>query len=56
VVHTRHLPRHGKELQQKNENEAFVGSPTLTIPRMTEESDVVIAKAQFVLRSARRDF
>ncbi|MCI0549774.1 MAG: nuclear transport factor 2 family protein, partial [Anaerolineae bacterium] len=35
----------GKEAFDKEiENEAFVGSPTITITRMTEENDVVIAE------------
>ena len=33
-----------EEFDQEIENEAFVGSPTLTITRMTEENDVVIAE------------
>jgi ketosteroid isomerase-like protein len=32
------------EFDKEIENEAFVGSPTLTITRMTEENDVVIAE------------
>ncbi len=35
----------GKEAFDKEiENEAFVGSPTISITRMTEENDVVIAE------------
>jgi ketosteroid isomerase-like protein len=35
----------GKEAFDKEiENDAFVGSPTITITRMTEENDVVIAE------------
>ena len=35
------------------ENEAFVGSPAITVTRMTEENDVVIAEGK--VRSARKD-
>ena len=35
------------------ENDAFVGSPTITVSRMTEEHDVVVAEGS--VRSARRD-
>jgi ketosteroid isomerase-like protein len=36
---------HGKEAFDKEiENEAFVGSPGITITRLTEENDVVIAE------------
>jgi ketosteroid isomerase-like protein len=35
------------------ENDAFVGSPTITVTRMTEEGDVVVAEGG--VRSARRD-
>ncbi len=35
------------------ENEAFVGSPTITIHRMTEENNVVIAEG--TVKSARKD-
>jgi ketosteroid isomerase-like protein len=35
------------------ENDAFVGSPTITVTRMTEEDDVVVAEGS--VRSARRD-
>ena len=35
------------------ENEAFVGSPDITVTRMTEENDVVVAEGS--VRSARRD-
>ena len=35
----------GKDAFDKEiENEAFVGSPTITISRMTEENDVVVAE------------
>jgi ketosteroid isomerase-like protein len=35
----------GKEAFDKEiENDAFVGSPTITITRMTEENDVVVAE------------
>jgi uncharacterized protein len=35
------------------ENDAFVGSPTITVTRMTEEDDVVVAEGS--VRCARRD-
>jgi len=35
------------------ENEAFVGSPAITVTRMTEEDDVVIAEGS--VRASRRD-
>ena len=35
------------------ENDAFVGSPTIHVTRMTEEHDVVVAEG--AVRSARRD-
>ncbi len=35
------------------ENEAFVGSPTIGVTRMTEENDVVVAEG--TVRCARRD-
>jgi ketosteroid isomerase-like protein len=35
------------------ENEAFVGSPTITVTRMTEENDVVVAEGR--VRSARKE-
>ena len=35
------------------ENDAFVGSPTIHVTRMTEEQDVVVAEG--AVRSARRD-
>jgi ketosteroid isomerase-like protein len=35
------------------ENEAFVGRPTITMTRMTEENDVVVAEGR--VRSARKD-
>lgn len=44
----------GKEAFDKEiENEAFVGSPTITITRMTEENDVVVAEGS--VRTQRRD-
>jgi ketosteroid isomerase-like protein len=46
--------RAGKEAFDKEiENDAFVGSPTITLTRMTEEQDVVVAEG--TVRSARRD-
>jgi ketosteroid isomerase-like protein len=35
------------------ENDAFVGSPTISVTRMVEEQDVVVAEG--IVRSARRD-
>jgi ketosteroid isomerase-like protein len=35
------------------ENDAFVGSPTISVTRMTEEQDVVVAEGS--VRAARRD-
>ncbi|HEY0158198.1 MAG TPA: nuclear transport factor 2 family protein [Thermoanaerobaculia bacterium] len=35
------------------ENDAFVGSPTVTIARLVEENDVVVAEG--AVRSARKD-
>ena len=35
------------------ENDAFVGSPTITITRLTEEGDVVVAEGR--VRSARKE-
>ena len=35
------------------ENDAFVGSPTISVARMTEEHDVVVAEGS--VRCARRD-
>jgi len=35
------------------ENDVFVGSPTITVTRMTEERDVVVAEG--TVRSARKD-
>jgi uncharacterized protein len=44
----------GKEAFDKEiENDAFVGSPTIRVTRMTEEHDVVVAEGS--VRSARRD-
>jgi uncharacterized protein len=42
-----------EEFDKEIENEAFVGSPTLTITRMTEENDVVIAEG--TLRVMKRE-
>ena len=43
----------GKEAFDKEiENPAFVGSPTITITRMTEENDVVVAEGS--VRTQRR--
>ncbi len=43
----------GKEAFDKEiENAAFVGSPTITVTRMTEEDDVVVAEGS--VRSQRR--
>lgn len=44
----------GKDAFDKEiENDAFVGSPTITVTRMTEEDDVVVAEGS--VRAARRD-
>ena len=44
----------GKEAFDKEiENDAFVGRPTVTVTRVTEENDVVVAEGS--VRSARRD-
>lgn len=44
----------GKEaFDREIENDAFVGSPTIRVTRMTEERDVVVAEG--TVRSARRD-
>ena len=44
----------GKEAFDKEiENDAFVGSPTITVTRMTEENDVVAAEGS--VRCAKRD-
>lgn len=44
----------GKDAFDKEiENDAFVGSPTITITRMIEENDVVIAEGQ--VRVKRKD-
>ena len=42
-----------KAFDKEIENEAFVGSPTIALTRMTEEQDVVVAEG--TVRSARRD-
>ena len=45
---------HGKEAFDKEiENDAFVGSPTIHVTRMTEEGDVVVAEGS--VRSAKKD-
>jgi uncharacterized protein len=44
----------GKQAFDKEfENEAFVGSPTIRVTRMTEENDVVVAEGS--VRSTRKD-
>ena len=44
----------GKDAFDKEiENDAFEGSPTISVTRMTEEHDVVVAEGS--VRSARRD-
>jgi uncharacterized protein len=44
----------GKEAFDKEiENDAFVGSPAITVTRLTEENDVVVAEGS--VRSARKD-
>lgn len=44
----------GKQAFDKEiENDAFVGSPTIVVTRMVEESDVVVAEG--TVRAARRD-
>lgn len=44
----------GKEAFDKEiENDAFVGRPTITVTRMIEENDVVVAEGS--VQSARRD-
>jgi ketosteroid isomerase-like protein len=44
----------GKEAFDKEiENDAFIGSPEITVTRMTEEHDVVVVEGS--VRSARRD-
>jgi ketosteroid isomerase-like protein len=44
----------GKEAFDKEiENDAFVGSPAITITRLVEENDVVVAEG--TVRSSRRD-
>jgi len=44
----------GKDAFDKEiENDAFVGSPTITITRMVEENDVVVAEG--AVRARRRD-
>jgi uncharacterized protein len=48
VFHTTGKDAFDKEI----ENDAFVGSPTISVSRMTEERDVVVAEGS--VRSARR--
>jgi uncharacterized protein len=44
----------GKQAFDKEiENDAFVGSPTIRVTRMTEEDDIVVAEG--TVRSARKD-
>lgn len=44
----------GKDAFDKEiENDAFVGSPTISVTRMTEENDVVVAEGS--VRCARKD-
>lgn len=44
----------GKEaFDNEIENDAFVGSPTIKVTRMTEEDDVVVAKG--IVNCAKRD-
>ena len=44
----------GKDAFDKEiENEAFVGSPEITVSRMTEEDEVVVAEG--VVRTQRKD-
>ncbi len=46
--------RTGKEaFDSEIENEAFVGSPSIEVHRLTEENDVVVAEG--TVRSTRRD-
>jgi uncharacterized protein len=45
---------HGKEAFDKHiEDEAFVGHPQITVTRMTEEGDVIVAEG--VVRTERKD-
>ena len=45
---------HGKDaFDGEIENDAFVGSPAITVTRLTEEDDVVIAEGS--VRAAKRD-
>lgn len=49
AFHTR-----GKEaFDREIENDAFVGSPTITVTRLTEEDNVVVVEGR--VRSARKD-
>ena len=41
------------DFDKEIENEAFVGSPEITVSRMTEEDDVVVAEG--VVRTQRKD-
>jgi ketosteroid isomerase-like protein len=44
----------GKDAFDKEiENDAFIGSPTITVTRRVEEGDIVVAEG--TVRSARRD-
>jgi ketosteroid isomerase-like protein len=44
----------GKDAFDKQiENEAFIGSPAITVTRMTEEDDVIVAEGR--VRCARKD-
>ena len=45
-----------EEFDKEIENEAFVGSPTLTITRMTEENDVVIAEGTVRVKKREEGF
>ena len=49
VFHVRGKPAFDKEI----ENDAFTGRPAITVARMTEENDVVIAEG--TVRATRKD-
>jgi ketosteroid isomerase-like protein len=49
AFHTTGKPAFDREI----ENDAFVGSPTITVTRLTEENNVVVAEG--TVRSARKD-
>jgi uncharacterized protein len=49
AVHLRGKEAFAKEI----ENEGFVGSPTITVTRMTEENDIVVAEGS--VRTQRRN-